>query len=113
MIESDAIEAVFECETPLYFVRLDHRGQHIAHHQRGSSARDVGATDIVSNRENSSKIVGRMSPLSGEPGVVEIEPANHAADVPGSLHRIELELCSRNPGTIRYNRPWYEWTEVF
>ena len=38
-----------------------------------------------------------MAPLRRQPGVVEVEPANHGADVEGSLHRVELV---RVPGTL-------------
>ena len=36
-----------------------------------------------------------MPPLGGQPGVVEVEPANHGADVEGGLHGIELDSWCR------------------
>ena len=34
VIEADAVEAVLEREATLDLVRLDHRRQHVAHHER-------------------------------------------------------------------------------
>ena len=42
-----------------------------------------------------------MAPFGGEPGVVEIEPADHRADVERRLHRVELELRARHLGAVR------------
>src|SRR3989454_8922191 len=38
----------------------------------------------------------RVAPLGGEPGVVEIEPADHGADIERRLHRVELVARSRH-----------------
>ena len=44
----------------------------------------------VGDGEDGAEIVGGVSPLGGEPGVVEVEPADHGADVEGGLHGVEL-----------------------
>ena len=41
-----------------------------------------------------------MSPLRSEPGVIEIEPADHGADIECGLHRIELKLSAGHLGAI-------------
>src|SRR2546430_1185701 len=45
-----------------------------------------------------------MAPFGGEPGVVEIEPADRRADVERRLHRIELELRARYFGAVGNDR---------
>ncbi len=67
-------------------MRLDHRGEHVAHGERLAAAGKP-----VGNGENSAEIVGGVAPLRGEPGIVEVEPPYHRADVEGGLHRIQLE----------------------
>jgi len=46
-----------------------------------------------------------MSPLRRQPGVIEVEPANHRANVERSLHRIKLVPCARNARAMRINGP--------
>ncbi len=56
--------------------------------------RDLG------ERQNAAEVVRRMAPFRGQPGVVEVEPADHRADVERRLHRIELKLRPRNPRAV-------------
>jgi hypothetical protein len=51
----------------------------------------------VGGGEDAAQVVRRVAPFGGQPGVVEVEPADHGADVEGRLHRIELV---RVPGTL-------------
>ena len=55
-----------------------------------------GTGEPIGNGENAAEIVGGVAPLGGQPGVVEVEPANHGADVEGGLNRIKLKCV---PGT--------------
>ena len=48
------------------------------------------AREPVGDGEDAAEIVGGMAPLGGQPGVVEVEPADHGADVEGGLHGVEL-----------------------
>ncbi len=112
VIEADAVEAVLEREATLNLVRFDHRGQHVAHHERLLAGGHVRAADVVRDRENAAEVVGRMSPLGGEPRVVEVEPANHAADVPCRFHRIELELRARHARSVQHRRSADDRAEV-
>ncbi len=85
MIEPDPVEAVFEREHALNLVGLDHGGEHIAYGDR------LTATgQIVGDRQYPAQIIRRMPPLRGKPGVVEIQPADHRADVERGIDRIEL-----------------------
>ena len=103
VIEADAVEAVLQRDHALDLVRLDHRRQHRLHRQRRLARGDRGARQPVGGGENAAEIVGRMAPLGREPGVVEVQPADHRADVERRLHRIELELRARNARPVRHD----------
>ena len=53
------------------------------------------AVQVVRHREDSAEIVGRVPPLRREPGIVEIQPPHHGADVECRRHGIEFV---RRPG---------------
>ncbi len=44
-----------------------------------------------------------MAPFRGQPGVVEVEPADHGSDVERGLHRIELIASARNARTVGHD----------
>src|SRR5690606_7371312 len=96
MAQADAVEAVFQCDDALNFVCLDHRREHVTHDKWRLSGRDIALGQVVSHGEDAAEVVGRVAPLGSEPGVIVIEPADDAADVPGGLHRVEPKL-----------RPWH------
>ncbi len=95
MIEPDSIEAVFQGQDALDFVRLDHAGEHVAH--RDSFA---GSRQVVGHGENAAQIVRGVSPLRGQPGIVEIQPANHGPDVEGRVDGIEFVGGAGNARTV-------------
>ena len=84
VIEADLVERILERDHALDLVGLDHRGSTSRMQERLAVARQP-----VGDREDAAEIVGRMAPFRREPGVVEIEPADHGADVERRLHRIE------------------------
>ena len=53
-----------------------------------------------------------MAPLRRQPGVVEIEPADHAADVEGRLDRIELDSRARHARAARHHRARHERAQM-
>ena len=70
----------------------------------GAPARgDRGARQPVGRREDAAEVVRRVAPLGGEPRVVEVEPADHRADVERGLHRIELERRARHLRPVRHD----------
>src|SRR3972149_4983666 len=71
-----------------------------AWHSAGGAPR---ARQPVRAGEYAAQVVRRMAPLGRKPGVVEVEPANHRADVERSLHRIELELRAGDPGALGHD----------
>ncbi len=101
VIEAHLVEGVLEREAALDLVGLDHRRQHVAHGQRGLPG--CGAGEPVGNGEDAAQVVGRVAPLGGQPGVVEVEPANHGADVEGGLNRVELKSRARYLGAVGHD----------
>ena len=96
VIEADAVEAVLQRDHALDLVRLDHRGQDTSFILNGVWLRD--------SQSAVARMPPRLSegdPIGREPGVVEIEPADHRAEVPGRLHRVELELGPGHLGAAR------------
>jgi hypothetical protein len=65
-----------------------------------SGACRFGAGKPIGNGKNAAQIVRGVAPLGGQPGVVEVEPANHGADVERSLHRIELKSRAGHLGAV-------------
>ena len=61
------------------------------------------AREPVGDGENAAEIVGGMAPLGGQPGVVEVEPADHGADVERRLHRVELEAGAGNARAVGHH----------
>ncbi len=45
-----------------------------------------------------------MTPFGSEPGVIEIKPTDHGADIESRLDRVELELRTRHFRTVRHHR---------
>jgi hypothetical protein len=85
VIEADAVEAVLQGEHALDLMRLDHGREHVAHLDAFAAARQV-----IGHGEDAAQVVRRVTPLRRQPGVVEIQPADHGADVEGRIDRIEL-----------------------
>ena len=113
VIQANLVEGVLQREAALDLVRLDHRRQHGAHGERRLSGRYRGARKPVGDGENAAQVVRRMAPLGSQPGVVEVEPANHGADVEGGLHRVELKGCARNLGAVGHNRSGHDRAQQF
>ena len=100
MIQSDAVEAVLQRQHALDLVRLDHRLEHRAHGRRGDALGDAAAGDEIRHGEDAAQVVRGMPPLRCQPGVVVIQPADDAADIPGRLLRIQLELGARHTRAV-------------
>ena len=57
--------------------------------------------EVVGDGEDAAEVVRGMAPLGGQPGVVVVQPADDAADVPGGLDRVEPEGGARHPRAVR------------
>ena len=92
MAQTHAVEAVLQRDDALDLVRLDHGRQHVAHQQRRLAGRHVALGQVVRHGKNATQVVRRMAPFGGQPGVVVVQPADDATDVPRRFHRVEPEL---------------------
>src|SRR5882757_5504742 len=90
VIEPHAVEAVFEREHALNLVSLDHPSEHVAHGGRGLAFHHSLAGEVVSYRENTAEIIGRVTPFGCQPSVIEVQPTDHCADVEGCLDGVQL-----------------------
>ncbi len=54
-----------------------------------------------------------MSPLGGQPGVVEIEPADHGADAEGGLDRVQLVARAGHAGAAGQHGPGDDGADPF
>ena len=100
MVEADLVEGVLEREAALDLVGLDHGGEDVAHGEGWLAGGDGGAGEPVGDGEDGAEVVGGVAPLGGEPGVVEVEPADHGADVEGGLDGVELVVGAGDAGAV-------------
>jgi hypothetical protein len=104
VVETDLVVGVEESQASLDLVGLDHGlkdvldGEDLATRQVTTGL--VGSVDPVGDGEDSTEVVGGMTPLSGQPAVVEVEPADHGTDVEGGIDGIQLEGSARDLGTV-------------
>lgn len=116
VVQSDLVEAVLQCHAALNFVCLDHGLQYVLDCQNLAlsdiTASSVGSADPVGHSEDGAQVVGGVTPLCGEPAVVEVEPTDHGTNVEGAIHRIELVRCTRDLGTIGYDGAGNDWAKV-
>lgn len=113
MIEPYPIEGVFQCNHALNLMGHDHGFEHHADSQRRIAIGQAFLRQVIGHRENTAEVIGRMPPFSGEPGVVVVEPADDAADVPCRFDGIEPQTCSGNPGAERNDGAFHDGAQVF
>ena len=101
MVKSDAVVAVLQCQHALYLMRLDHCRQHILHRQRCFAFSPGHPAQIVGRGEDAAQVIGRVAPLRSEPGVVEVQPADHGADVERCHDGFKLIRRTGHPRTTR------------
>ena len=104
MVQADFVEGVFERQTALDLMGLDHGGQDVEHPQGRLAVGDCRPRQPVGHRQDAAEVVRRMPPLGRQPGVVEVEPADHRADVERRLHGIQLVRSAGNLGAVGDDR---------
>ena len=91
----------------------DHGFKHILHGQWRFAFRYPFLGKVVSHRKNAPQVVGWVAPFGSKPGIVVVQPADDATNIPGGFHRIQPERRSRNSGTVRNDSTLDQWAEVF
>ncbi len=115
VVEANLVVRVEKRQASLDLVGLNHGledlldGDNLAVAQVPSST--VGAGNPVSDGQDSSEVVGWVTPLSGQPAVVVIEPSDHGTDVEGGVDWVELEVGSWNLWAVWNDGPWNDWAE--
>ena len=104
VVKTDLVVRVEESQATLDLVGLDHTlkdildGEDLAASEVTTSL--VCSVDPVSDSEDSTQVVRGMTPLSGQPAVVEVEPSDHSTNVEGSVDGVQLERSTRDLGTV-------------
>src|SRR5262249_53705721 len=110
-VPTDANENVLPRGHTPNLLRPDYCRHHVSHRERVFAFPTALFPPVIGPRAKSPPIFRWMAPLRSEPGVVEIEPAHHRADVESALHRIELERGARYPRSTRHYRARYHWAQ--
>jgi hypothetical protein len=107
VVKTDLVVRVKESEAALDLVGLDHSLKNILDSEDLTTsevtASLVGTVDPISDSEDGTKVIRGVTPLSRQPAVVEVEPADHGADVEGGIDGIELEGSTRDLGSVGDN----------
>lgn len=98
MVQTDLVVRVQKCQTTLNFVCPDHSLQNLLDGNDLSISKlstcTVGSRDPVSDSQDRTQVIRRVTPFSGEPAVVVVEPSNHSTDVESAIDGVELERCA-------------------
>lgn len=114
VVESNTVEGVLQCETSLDFVGLDHSLQNVLdlwNLDAGGWVGLSGTGNPVGNSENCSQVVGRMTPLSGQPAVIVIQPADDGTNVESTTDRVELVWGTWDLGSVWHNSSLNNWAQ--
>ena len=111
-VVTDPFVAVLECQAALDLVRHDGRFQHVEHPQRFFALGARLSRQVVGDGEDAAQVIRRVAPLGSEPRVVEVEPADHAADIERAVDRVEMPAGSGDPAAVRHLRPGHPCDRV-
>ena len=104
MVETDLVEGVFQSKNTLDLMGLDHALENILDLENLAvaqiSASTVGAGDPVSDSKDTTQVVGRMTPLGGQPAVIVVQPADHGTNVESTVDRVQLVGSTKHTGSI-------------
>lgn len=104
VVQPDLVVRVFKSEHTLNFMGLDHSLEHfvdgwdLSVTQRATGT--VGPRDPVGNSEDTTQVVGWMTPFGGQPAVIVVQPPDHGADVESAIDGVELIWGTEDLGAI-------------
>lgn len=105
VVETDLVVRVEEGQAALDLVGLDHGledvldGVDLAASQVAAGL--VGAVDPVGDGEDGAQVVRGVTPLGGQPAVVEVEPSDHGTNVEGTVDGVHDKGSTGDRGTVR------------
>lgn len=104
VVQANLVVRVEESQAALDLVGLDHAledildGEDLAASEVTTSL--VGAVHPVGDGEDGTEVVRGVTPLGGEPAVIEVEPSDHGADVEGGVDGVKLEGGAGHLGAV-------------
>lgn len=101
VIQTNSVETVFQSQATLDFVGLDQTVKNVLHGQRSLAFSNALVGDVFADSKNSTQVVRRVTPLSGQPSVIEVQPTDDSANVESTLNRVQDELSSRDVNSVR------------
>ena len=101
MIEPDFIERVLQRKTAWISCALIIAVRTSRIVSGGLAHGDGCPRQPIRRGKDAAQVIGGMSPFGREPGVVEIQPADHRADVERRMDGIELKLRARHSCAMR------------
>ena len=113
VVQPDPVEGILQRQHALDLVRLDHCQQHVAHGRRWAPQSLRVAPQPVADGKDATQVVRRVPPFGRQPGIVEIQPAHHRADVEGGLHRVQHVMRTRNARAVDHADARHQWTKQF
>lgn len=104
VVETDSVERVLDGETSLNLVGLDHALEDILDLEDLALKTGLGGSSLpVGNGKDTAKVIGGVSPLGGEPAVVEIEPSDDGTNVEGTSDGVNLVVGTGDLGSVGHN----------
>ncbi|MNC24701.1 hypothetical protein D3C75_727660 [compost metagenome] len=100
VVEANTVEGIFQRQHALDLVSHDHGFEHIAHQQWCFTCGHALLRQVIGNRQDAAEVIRWVGPLGGQPGIVVIQPAHRAADVPGGLDGVQAVGGAGDAGAV-------------
>ncbi|MNN00777.1 hypothetical protein D3C81_1133790 [compost metagenome] len=68
---------------------------------------------MIGHGQNAAQVIRGVGPLGGQPGVVVVQPAHGATDIPGSLDRVQAVGGAGHTGAVGHHGAFHQRAEVF
>ncbi len=107
MVQANAVECVLQGNHALDFVCHDHVIQHVTDGDRFA----LSSRSIIGTGEDGSQVIAGVTPLSGQPCVVVVQPSDLTANVERGHDWVQLVTGARNRAAIFHFHARDDWTE--
>jgi len=105
MVQANLVERVLQSQTSLNLVRFDHALQNVLDLEDFPipklSASTICSGYPVRDSKDSTKVIRRMTPFSGKPTIVIVQPTNHGTNVKRAIDRVKLIRGTKYPSAVR------------
>ena len=107
VVQTDTVECVLQCNHALDFVGHDHVVQYVADGNRFA----LNSRSIIGTGEDGSEVIAGVTPLSGQPCVVVVQPPDLTANVERGHDRVQLVTGAGNRAAVFHFHARHDWTE--